>query len=64
MKVSLKAARINAGLTQEQAAKMVDIDVSTLAKWEKGRTYPTIDRFTVLCDTYGVAMDDIFLPSK
>ena len=64
MKMTLRAARINAGMTQEQAAKQVNVDVSTIAKWEKGKTYPTIDRFTVLCGAYGVAMDDIFLPSK
>lgn len=64
MRVSLKAARVNSGLTQEQVAKRMNVDVSTIAKWEKGRTSPTAERFSRLCEIYGASIDEIFLPQK
>lgn len=33
-KISLKAARVNAGLTQEQAAKAIGRTKQTLVSWE------------------------------
>ena len=48
MKVSLKAARVNANLTMGEAAQKVGINEATLRKWEKGSTSPTVDRFNKL----------------
>jgi DNA-binding XRE family transcriptional regulator len=39
-KISLKAARVNARMTQEQAAKALGISKSTLQSYEKGLTVP------------------------
>lgn len=39
-KITLKAARVNAGLTQREAAKALNIDVSTLQNYETGKTVP------------------------
>ena len=36
-KISLKAARVNAELNQQEAAELLGIDVSTLIRWEKTR---------------------------
>lgn len=35
IKLTLKAARVNAGLTQKQLAKLMGISESTMIKWEK-----------------------------
>lgn len=35
MKISLKAARVNAGLTIKQAAPLIGVGKDTLMKWEK-----------------------------
>ena len=64
MTVSLKAARVNAGLTQKDAAARVGVSERTLNKWENGKSFPTIDRFIGLCHLYGVQTDDICLPNK
>ena len=40
--ISLKAARVNAGFTQKEAAKQLEIGESTLIKYEKGETFPTV----------------------
>ena len=63
-RVSLRAARANAGMTQRDAPKSLNVSNSTILSWEKGKTSPRIDQLRKLCDTYGVPMDLIFLPEK
>lgn len=60
MKISLKAARVNANLTQKEAAKLLKINVSTLMSWENRTTSPKIAKIPEICTVYGVTMDDIF----
>lgn len=64
MQISLKAARIGADMTQDDVAKEMGMNTATIAKWEQGKTLPTVDRFALLCRLYGVSMDDILLPKK
>ena len=42
MPITLKAARINKGFTQKEAAKKIGIRVDTLSNYERGNTYPDI----------------------
>ncbi len=49
MKIFLKAARVNAELTQAQVAKSIGINVSTLIKWANRRTFPKSYRSKSLC---------------
>ncbi len=62
MKVSLKAARINANLQQDQVANKIGVDRTTIGKWENGKSAPSAPQFIRLCGLYGVSVDDIFLP--
>lgn len=64
MKISLKAARINAGLTQSQVAKALKKGKQTIVNWESGKTTLDVANFAALCDLYGVKKDYIFLPMK
>lgn len=65
MAITLKAARVNAGLSQEQAAERLKITTSTLRSWEKGTTFPTVEKIRMLEDLYSVTYADIiFLPSN
>ena len=61
MQISLKAARVNANLTQRETAEKMGIDRSTVINWESGKTYPTAPQLIQLCTLYGVGVDDIFL---
>ena len=61
-KLSLKAARVNAGLTQEEAAQAINVTGKTLISWEKGVTHPTVDKLSRLCSLYDVQISDIFMP--
>lgn len=63
MKVTLKAARINKGLSQEEAAKLIGVSVDTLGNYERGITYPDIPILKKIEKTYGIEYSNlIFLP--
>ena len=64
MAISIKAARVNAGLTQSEASAALNINKATLISWEKGRTAPTVSKFNEMCKLYGTKQEDIFLPSN
>lgn len=61
-KISLEAARVNAGFNQKEAAKRLDVDVSTLRSWEKGKTSPTWKKLNEIEILYKINKDYIFLP--
>lgn len=61
--ITLKAARVNAGYGQNQAAKLLKVTPKTLSYWEHGKSFPTVDKVKEICELYNVAYDDIiFLP--
>lgn len=60
-KVSLEAARVNAGMTQEDVCKELHITKPTLSSWEKGKTEPSISQFRQLCSLYKCPEDCIRL---
>ena len=59
MRVTLKAARINRGLTQEDVAKELNVTKKTVGSWEMGKTMPKIDKIERLCALLGCRYDDI-----
>jgi transcriptional regulator with XRE-family HTH domain len=62
--ITLKAARVNAGLTQKQAATALGVSNCTLLNWEKGISMPKANHIDAICDLYKVTYDMlIFLPS-
>lgn len=63
LKISLKAARINAGLTQEAVAAMLKKSKVTIINWEKGKTSIDKGNFDALCRLYSVDEDNILSPS-
>lgn len=62
--ISLAAARVNANLRQLDVANKLNINVSTVANWENGKTAPDADHFQELCSIYKCPMDVIFLPKR
>ena len=59
-KITLKAARVNAGLSQGEAARCLNISVSTLRNWEAGKTFPNKPKIDAICELYGIAFDMLF----
>lgn len=65
VKLTLKAARVNAGLTQEEAATRFGISAGTLGNWEKGISFPDAQQVKEICALYGVPYDNlIFSPNN
>lgn len=64
MKISLRAARVNANLTAAAAGAMIGRSRFAIANWENGTSLiPAVD-FVELCRIYGAKAEDIFLPRK
>lgn len=64
LQISLKAARVNAGMRQKDVANCLGVDTATIINWEHGRTSPRIDQLQELCDLYSISINNIFLNRK
>ena len=65
MKITLKAARVNVGLTQEDVAKRLKKSKQTIVNYENGKSIPDIATGKALAVLYGMSIDDIiFLPNN
>lgn len=58
--ITLKAARVNANLSQAEAAKALNVSVSTIKNWESGKTFPNQPQIAKICEVYGISYDCIF----
>lgn len=62
LKISLKAARVNANLSQDEVAAAMRKSKTTINNWESGKTEIDLGNLKTLCNLYNVTIDDIFLP--
>ena len=53
----IKKSRIDAKLTQEQAAEALGISRQTISNWENEKSYPDIVSVLKMSDLYGVSLD-------
>lgn len=58
--VGFAAARINAGLSQTEAARRIGVDQSTVSYWESGKKMPRASKLARLADLYGCTVDELF----
>ena len=64
VKMSIRAARVNANLSQKEAADRLGVSNKTLGSWENGITFPPADKIPLICELYGVSYDNLnFLPT-
>lgn len=59
LKISLKAARINAGLSRAEAAKRLGVSASTLKNWETQKSFPSVMKIAVIEELYGISIANI-----
>lgn len=65
MQITLKAARVNCGLSQQEAARHVGVSPDTLRNWEAGRSYPNAINILKIEMAYGITYDQLsFLPKN
>ena len=57
MQISLKAARVNAGLKFREAAELLGITGATLAKYEAGKTFPTVPLIYKMEEVYHIPFE-------
>ena len=62
IQISLAAARVNAGMTQQDVAKRLHVSKQTIVNWEKGKIIPGIPQIETLSRVYDIPQDNIFLP--
>lgn len=63
IKISIKAARVNAGFTIVEASKRLGISPSTLVAWEKKPEKISAANQDKIASVYGISTDNIiFLP--
>ena len=64
-KISLKAARVNANLTQTQAGQAIGVTPDTIGRYEMGKSPISYETAKKLCELYKYPMDYIiFLPEN
>lgn len=64
LKISLAAARVNAGYTQAEVAKMLHKTPQTIVNWENGKSLIDTANFVFLCKLYKIPQSFIFIPNK
>lgn len=64
VKITMEAARVNAGLTQQELADKMGVSRSTVINVENGYTEVRPVYLYAFCHVVGVSEDDILLPIK
>ena len=63
LRISLRAARVNAGMTQKDVAKLLKVSNKTVLNWESGLSEPSYSTILALSDIYKIPAKNIFLPT-
>ena len=64
MEITLKAARINKNLTQEEAGKLIGVSADVISNWERAVSFPDVLQLKAIEKAYGVEYKQlIFLPA-
>lgn len=64
LKISLAAARVNAGMTQNDVSRILRVSNKTVLNWEKGKAIPSYATLKTLSDIYQIPIDNIRLPKE
>ncbi len=59
MAITLKAARVNKGYTQREAAVLIDVTEDTISNWERGKSFPNVPQLKKIEEVYGVTYNDL-----
>lgn len=59
MAMTLKAARVNKGYTQEVAAKKIGVSKDTLSNWERSKSFPDVNQLKKIESVYDVSYDNL-----
>lgn len=63
-KIKLKAARVNRGLSQKEAAEAIGRSKQTIINWENGKTGIRYQDLAALSELYGIPLEYLDIPEK
>ena len=63
-KIKLKAARVNAEMTQEDVSKALHRNKQTIVNWENGATEIKVNDLIRLSELYGIPIEYLVVPEK
>lgn len=58
-KITIKAARVNAGLTQQEVADLINVGRTSVINWEMGHTSPSVEKAEAFCKACNVPFDRV-----
>lgn len=59
IRISIKSARINKGLTQAEAGRLIGVTPTTLGNWECGKSHPSIEKARKVSEVYGMSLNTL-----
>lgn len=59
LQITLKAARVNAGLTTKQAAAQLGISRKTLSNYESGKSFPDAQMISKITELYKIPYEHL-----
>ena len=59
MQLTMKAARVNKGYTQREAADLLGTTKDVVSNWERGISFPDVIMLKRIEDVYGVSYKDL-----
>ena len=59
MQITLRAARVNKGYTQQEAADAIGTTKDIISNWERGVSFPNVLMLQKIEEVYGVSYKDI-----
>lgn len=63
-KITMAAARVNAGMTQNEVAKALHVSNKTVLNWENGKVIPKFIQLKAFCDVVGIPIEYILMPES
>lgn len=63
-RISLAAARVNAKMTQRELAEALNVDITTIVNWEKGKSEPSASQLRKISELAKIPMDLIYTPEQ
>ena len=64
MQITLKAARVNKNLNQEEAGKLIGVSADVISNWERQVTFPDVLQLKKIEEVYGVSYNQLIFLSK
>lgn len=59
LRITLRAARVNADLTQGEAGKKLGVTPDVISNWERGISFPDVVQIKAIEKAYNISYDNL-----